>query len=131
VSRRRTLLITATAVVAAGAAITAGLLWRPAPSTRAPAAAVGTPADATAETRSPQRQAEDTFIGTTAAHLCNVQSTVYDDTRALADAYQSPPAYSGLTGAQVADFERRLVTDADFAARLTRQLQTACHTTLK
>jgi hypothetical protein len=85
----------------------------------------------TGETRSVAQQAEDTFIGTTAAHLCNVQSTVYDDTAALATAYQSPPPYPGLDPTQVAAFRKRLATDAAFSARLTAQLKTACHPTAR
>jgi hypothetical protein len=75
--------------------------------------------------------AENNFIGTTAAHLCNVQSTVYDDTRALAAAYQSPPPYPGLDAAQVAGFQKRLTTDAAFSARLTNQLRAICHPTVQ
>ena len=63
------------------------------------------------------------IIGTTAAHLCNVQSTVYDDTGALAAAYQSPPPYPGLDATQVAAFQKRLTTDefVDLIAFLARQ----------
>jgi len=71
--------------------------------------------------------AEDAFIGTTAAHLCNVQSTVYDDTKALAAAYESPPPYPGLSAEQVAAYQKRLITDPAFSARLTAQLKKACH----
>ena len=71
--------------------------------------------------------AEDAFIGTTAAHLCNVQSAVYDDTKTLAAAYESPPAYPGISAEQVAAFQKRLITDPAFSARLTAQLKKACH----
>jgi hypothetical protein len=79
------------------------------------------------DARTVAQRAEDNFIGTTAAHLCNVQSTVYDDTTALAAAYQSPLPYPGLDAAQVAAFQQRLVTDAAFSARLTNQLKATCH----
>ncbi len=79
-----------------------------------------------ADTRSTEQKAEDTFIGATAAHLCNVGQTVYDDPKALADAYQSPPAYPGLTTTQVADLTQRLRTEQSLSTRLAQQLQTAC-----
>ena len=85
----------------------------------------GAPASAI-DARTVAQRAEDNFIGTTAAHLCNVQSTVYDDTAALAAAYQSPPAYPGLDATQVAAFQKRLVTDVAFSARLTNQLKATC-----
>jgi hypothetical protein len=89
------------------------------------------PSAGTVDDRTSAQQAEDNFIGTTAAHLCNVQSTVYDDTRALAAAYQSPPPYPGLDAAQVAGFQKRLTTDAAFSARLTNQLRAICHPTVQ
>jgi hypothetical protein len=81
----------------------------------------------TADARTAAQKAEDTFIGTLAAHLCNVQSTVYDDTAALAAAYQSPPPYPGLDATQVDTFQKRLLTDDAFSARLTNQLKATCH----
>jgi hypothetical protein len=81
----------------------------------------------TADVRTAAQKAEDTFIGTLAAHLCNVQSTVYDDTKALAAAYQSAPSYPGLDAGQVAAFQKRLTTDPAFSARLTNQLKATCH----
>ena len=84
------------------------------------------PAASAVDARTAAQRAEDNFIGTTAAHLCNVQSTVYDDTTALAAAYQSPPAYPGLDATQVAAFQKRLVTDVAFSARLTNQLKATC-----
>jgi hypothetical protein len=71
-------------------------------------------------------QAENTFIGATAAHLCNVASTVFDDPKALADAYNSTPDYPGLTPGQVKTFQRRLATDAGFNTRLADQLRATC-----
>jgi hypothetical protein len=76
--------------------------------------------------RSMQQRAEDTFLGATAAHLCNVQFTVYDDPKSLADAYLAVPEYPGLTADQVTRFKQRLGTDVQFSTRLTRQLETAC-----
>jgi hypothetical protein len=87
------------------------------------------PAAGAVDARTAAQRAEDNFIGTTAAHLCNVQSTVYDDTGALATAYQSPPPYPGLDATQVAAFQKRLTTDAAFLARLTNQLKAICHPT--
>jgi hypothetical protein len=52
---------------------------------------------------------------------------VYDDTKALAAAYQSPPPYPGLDATQVAAFQKRLMTDAAFSNRLTNQLKATCH----
>jgi len=76
--------------------------------------------------RSAEQQAEDAFIGATAAHMCNVQLTVYDDPKALADAYRAAPEYPGLTADQVTDLQRRLVTDAALTDRLAKQLQATC-----
>ena len=94
----------------------------------------GTPTEAisrgpagTADVRTAAQKAEDTFIGTLAAHLCNVQSTVYDDTKALAAAYQSVPSYPGLDAGQVAALQKRLTTDPAFSTRLTNQLKATCH----
>jgi hypothetical protein len=81
----------------------------------------------TADVRTAAQKAEDTFIGTLAAHLCNVQSTVYDDTGALAAAYQSVPSYPGLDAGQVTAFQQRLTTDPAFSTRLTNQLKATCH----
>jgi hypothetical protein len=72
-------------------------------------------------------KAEDTFIGITAAQLCNIGQTVYDDANALADAYQSAPAYPGMSAQQIAELTRRLRTDRTFADRLTEQLHRSCH----
>jgi hypothetical protein len=80
-----------------------------------------------ADARSAEQQAEDTFIGATAAHLCNVGQTVYDDPKALADAYHAPPAYPGLTDAQVDELTQRLRTDQALSTHLAQQLQTTCH----
>jgi hypothetical protein len=55
-----------------------------------------------------------------------VQSTVNDDPRSLAEAYNSAPPYPGLTAGQIRSFRERLTTDAGFSARLNKQLGTAC-----
>jgi hypothetical protein len=70
--------------------------------------------------------AEDTFITVTAAHLCTVQSTVYDSPKAMADAYQAAPAYPGLTDAQVTAFKQKLASDSAFAKQLSTNLQPTC-----
>jgi hypothetical protein len=72
------------------------------------------------------RSAEDAFLAATAVHLCNVQAAVYDDPKALAAAYNTPPSYPGLTVDQVAGFQARLRNDAAFAGRLTQQLRQSC-----
>jgi hypothetical protein len=81
---------------------------------------------ATTDTRPAERRTEDAFIGATAAHLCNVQLTVYDDPKALSDAYGSTTAYPGISADQVAALKKRLTTDSAFGARLARQLSTTC-----
>ena len=73
------------------------------------------------------REAEDTFVAVTAAHLCQVGQGVYDNPKALADAYQSAPPYPGLTAGQVTDLTGRLRTDQALGDRVTRQLQATCH----
>ncbi|RZU46599.1 hypothetical protein EV385_6674 [Krasilnikovia cinnamomea] len=69
---------------------------------------------------------EATFIAATAAHLCTVQSTVYDDPKAMADAYQATPDYPGLTKAQVTAFQQKLTSDSAFAKQLSTNLQQTC-----
>jgi hypothetical protein len=71
--------------------------------------------------------AEDTFLAVTAAHLCNVGKTVYDDPKSLANAYESAPVYPGLTGAQVAELTARLRTDQSLELRLAQQIRATCH----
>jgi hypothetical protein len=131
VKRTAILLAVAAAVLVAAGGV-AFVMLRPhgstAPST---AARTGAAPVSTVDTRTVAQKAEDTFIGTTAAHLCNVQFTVYDDPAALAKAYSSVPQYPGLTAQQVSAFQQRLTTDAAFSARLTRQLETACHPATK
>ncbi|BFU47682.1 hypothetical protein [Krasilnikovia sp. MM14-A1004] len=94
------------AVQAAGAQQTAGA------AQAAPAGAAQTP--------------EGTFIAVTAAHLCKVQSTVYDNPKAMAEAYQATPAYPGLTKAQVTAFQKKLTADTAFAKQLSTNLQQTC-----
>lgn len=71
--------------------------------------------------------AENTFLAITAAHLCNVGRSVYDDPKALATAYDSPPAYPGLSGAEVATLTNRLRTDQSLTLRLAEQIRATCH----
>ncbi len=85
-------------------------------ATRQPSAAPASPLDA----------AESIFLAATAAHLCNVGQTVYDDPAALAKAYRSAPTYPGLDSGQVAELTERLHSDPTLSARLTRQLQVTC-----
>jgi hypothetical protein len=95
------------------------------PSPRgAPAPATQT--SGTADARTAEHRAEDTFIAATAVHLCTVQSTVYDDPKAMADAYNTVPPYPGISTAQVQKLRQRLTSDAAFAALLTTRLQQTC-----
>jgi hypothetical protein len=129
--KRTTIAGLAVAAATAGVAAVGGLALgvhggvtsRHAQSPGGDGGAAGSPG---ADTRSIEQKAEDTFIGATAAHLCNVGQTVYDDPKALADAYQSPPAYPGLTATQVADLTQRLRTNQSLSTRLAQQLQTTC-----
>lgn len=70
--------------------------------------------------------AEDEFLRLTAAHLCAVQGTVYDDPAALASAYDEAPDYPGLSEKQVADLAKRVQSDPDFSAALLEQVATTC-----
>jgi hypothetical protein len=88
-----------------------------------PTASTGRPAT---PVRVATPSAEQTFLDVTAAHLCSVQSMVYADPKALADAYQAAPEYPGLTPAQVERFRQRLTADATFARALTSATQRAC-----
>jgi hypothetical protein len=123
----RKFLIAGVAVVAT-AAIAGGVLLSIRDGDRQP---TGTPTAAdgptgTVDTRTGQQRAEDTFIIATAAHLCTVQSTVYDDPKAMADAYQATSPYPGLDKAQVRQLQQRLTVDPGLAARLSTRLRDAC-----
>ncbi|MET8152807.1 hypothetical protein ACIBSW_09290 [Actinoplanes sp. NPDC049668] len=128
---RATLTRTLTLAAAGAAAATALLgLTGCGAQTETTAAAQVAPAqaEATAEAApagGPQT-AEDTFITATAAHLCSVQSTVYDDPAEMAKAYAATPAYPGLTKTQVTQLRQRLTDDATFADRVSTNLQTTC-----
>jgi hypothetical protein len=80
----------------------------------------------TVDVRTDAQRAEDAFLGTTAAHLCNVAMTVYDDPAALARAYESVSGYPGLTAAEVDRFKQRLTTDEALSLKLGRQVATTC-----
>ena len=88
----------------------------------APSAAAGPSAGASV---TPERQ-ETIFLDTTAAHLCSVQSRVYTDPAAMAEAYASKPVYTGLSDALVEQFQQRVIADPEFANRLTAQIQHTC-----
>ncbi|GID96236.1 hypothetical protein ACFQFC_38905 [Amorphoplanes digitatis] len=119
-------------LAAAGAVAATALLGLTACGTQADttAAAQVAPAQPAATTEAAPaggpRTAEDAFITATAAHLCTVQSTVYDNPAEMAKAYAATPAYPGLTKAQVTQLRERLTADATFADRLTTNLQTTC-----
>ncbi len=74
----------------------------------------------------PVSAAESIFLAATAAHLCNVGQTVYDDPAALAKAYQSAPTYPGLDKGQVDELTERLHSDPTLSDQLTRQLRMTC-----
>jgi hypothetical protein len=106
--------------LAAVAAIASVVALRGEPATPARAAVVAASSAAAPSTP------DESFIAATAQHLCGVQSTVYDNPKALADAYRATPTYAGLTPAQIQTFQQRLATDRDFSARLTVKLQADC-----
>ncbi|MFF5231299.1 hypothetical protein [Dactylosporangium sp. NPDC000521] len=94
-----------------------------------------TPAKITAPSAGPSASAplapermEAIFLDTTAAHLCSVQSRVYTDPAAMAEAYASKPLYTGLADAQVEQYQQRVIADPAFAGRLTAQIQATCGT---
>ncbi|MDG6104082.1 hypothetical protein Daura_12415 [Dactylosporangium aurantiacum] len=91
----------------------------------APSAASSAAGPSAAASLTPDRQ-ETIFLDTTAAHLCSVQSRVYTDPAAMAEAYASRPVYAGLSDAQVEQYQQRVVADPAFAERLTGQLQRTC-----
>ena len=70
--------------------------------------------------------AQETFVRLTAEHLCNVQSSVFEDPADLAAAYEQAPEYPGLTAEQVAEFEKKVLEDPEFSAELLDALATAC-----
>lgn len=113
---RRTIVAVAAAVVVAGGGAGTTMLVR-----HRPAALPGTAASVPAT-----KADEEAFLGATAAHLCNVSSTVFDNPKAMSEAYAANPAYPGLNAAQVESLQLRLTTDRGFAARLTAQLRAAC-----
>ncbi|GAB1644165.1 hypothetical protein [Krasilnikovia sp. MM14-A1259] len=51
---------------------------------------------------------------------------MYDNPKAMAEAYQATPAYPGLTKAQVAAFQQKLTSDTAFAKQLSANLAQTC-----
>lgn len=92
----------------------------------APPAAAGPSSTTSAATAATAADPETIYVDTTAAHLCSVQARVYTDPGAMAAAYATKPIYSGLTDAQVEQYQRQIITDHDFAGRLTAQIQHTC-----
>jgi hypothetical protein len=90
----------------------------------APSAAAASAPSASAPS-TPERL-EAIFLDTTAAHQCSVQSRVYTDPAAMASAYASRPLYTGLSDAQVEQYQQRVIADAAFADRLTGRIQQTC-----
>ena len=70
--------------------------------------------------------ARDEFLRLTAAHICTVQGTVYDDPAALAAAYDEAPDYPSLSDAQAAAFSKKVTSDPDFSALLLAEVSRAC-----
>jgi hypothetical protein len=126
--RSRLLLALAVLAVAGGLAAGCGneSANTPAKITAPSAAAGGAPSAGASLT--PERQ-ETIFLDTTAAHLCSVQSRVYTDPAAMAEAYASKPVYTGLSDAQVEQYQQRVIADPAFANRLTGQIQQTCGST--
>ncbi|MET7423248.1 hypothetical protein [Dactylosporangium sp. NPDC005555] len=127
--RSRALLTLATVALTAG--LTAGCGDEPARTPAkisAPSAPTATAGPTVSGSLTPERM-ETIYLDTTAAHLCSVQSRVYTDPGAMADAYASKPIYSGLTDAQVEQYQKRTISDKDFAGRLTGQIQKTCGAT--
>lgn len=69
---------------------------------------------------------EDLFLAQTAAHLCEVQGTVYPDQESLAVAYESLPDYAEIPSAAVARLTERLRTDARFSRLLNEHIAEEC-----
>jgi hypothetical protein len=125
-SRRTAVLATGLVLAAAAIAVvtTAAVLLHQRSETRPTATSTGGRPATPVRVAAPS--AEQTFLDATAAHLCSVQSMVYGDPEALADAYQATPEYPGLTPVQVEEFRQRLTTDATFGRALTSATQRAC-----
>ena len=66
------------------------------------------------------------FLAATAAHLCDVQSGVYDDPAELAAAYAQAPEYDGISDGEVADLMARLSADPAFTAELRKEIAETC-----
>ncbi|GAA1513597.1 hypothetical protein GCM10009827_030250 [Dactylosporangium maewongense] len=114
----------------AALAVTAGLAGCGDEGSKTPAkiSAPSTAGPSASASLTPERM-ETIFLDTTAAHLCSVQSRVYTDPAAMADAYASKPLYTGLADAQVEQYQQRVIADPAFAERLTAQIQATCGTT--
>jgi hypothetical protein len=115
---RRVVPLTAAALILAACGSATG------PSESAPAPHPAGPTSASGPL-SPERM-ETIYLDATAAQLCSVQSRVYTDPQQLADAYKSNPPYPDLSAEQVADFQKRLSSDAAFAAELTEKIRSTC-----
>ncbi len=83
-----------------------------------PASEASTPMSASA--------AEGSFLAATAAHLCTVQSGVYDDAAELAAAYAASAEYDGLSAAQIAELTARLTADPAFSEQLREAIADTC-----
>lgn len=127
--RPRTIRIAAAAAAALAAVglVGCGDAGNPTPaSSTAAVAAASAAGSGRADARTAQQRAEDTFITINAAHLCTVQSTVYDNPQDMDAAYRSTPPYPGLDTAQIKQFQQRLTTDSAFAERLSSHLRQTC-----
>ena len=74
----------------------------------------------------PDASAESVFLAANAAHLCDVQSDVFEDPAELAAAYALAPEYVGLSDGQVADLTARLAEDAAFSEQLRKEIAATC-----
>jgi hypothetical protein len=125
----RTRILTGAAAVATGlVALTlmTGCAGNGGSEAAAPAAAAAPATPAAAPAAAAPASAEDVFVLATAAHLCAVQSTVYDDPAAMAAAYEATPEYPGLTPAQVKDLQQRMANDTALIGRVSDNLQQTC-----
>lgn len=85
-----------------------------------------TPAPSEAATPAAGASAESAFLAATAAHLCEVQSDLFEDPAELAAAYASTPEYAGLSEDLVDDLTARLTADPAFSEELRREIAHTC-----
>ncbi|MFI5494214.1 hypothetical protein [Actinoplanes sp. NPDC051859] len=132
-NRRIALPLTVAALLLGGGATAAVIVMgadKPATAQTTPVAATASVASSGAPSIMPSVAAEagpeERFLAATAAHLCEVQSTVYTDAKELAAAYAKKPTYSGVSAADVKTLTKKLNSDSEFSAQLTQLMATSC-----